>query len=360
VLQSGLECHSLKNVICSGEALDYELQEKFFEHCNAKLYNLYGPTEASIDVTWWICQPDQMRIVPIGSPIANTQIYIVDRYLQPVPIGVPGELHIGGVGLARGYWQRPDLTAEKFIPNPFSTEPGDYLYKTGDLARYLPDGNIEYLGRIDDQVKIRGFRIELGEIAAQLNQHPPVQQAIAIARQGDIVAYVASQTHETLTSKELRHFLQEKLPQYMLPSAFVILPEFPLTPNGKLDRKVLPAPEVRRSDLETYVVPQTDWEKAIAQVWRKVLNLEQISIDDNFFELGGHSLLLAQVHSQLREMITVDFSILDMFRYPTIRLLAEYLNQTTVEIRDISTEKIAAGKAQQRKRLQKIKNINYE
>ncbi|MBE9190290.1 amino acid adenylation domain-containing protein [Gloeocapsopsis crepidinum LEGE 06123] len=359
-LQSGLECHSLKNVICSGEALDYELQEKFFEHCNAKLYNLYGPTEASIDVTWWICQPDQMRIVPIGSPIANTQIYIVDRYLQPVPIGVPGELHIGGVGLARGYWQRPDLTAEKFIPNPFSTEPGDYLYKTGDLARYLPDGNIEYLGRIDDQVKIRGFRIELGEIAAQLNQHPPVQQAIAIARQGDIVAYVASQTHETLTSKELRHFLQEKLPQYMLPSAFVILPEFPLTPNGKLDRKVLPAPEVRRSDLETYVVPQTDWEKAIAQVWRKVLNLEQISIDDNFFELGGHSLLLAQVHSQLREMITVDFSILDMFRYPTIRLLAEYLNQTTVEIRDISTEKIAAGKAQQRKRLQKIKNINYE
>ncbi|PIG93644.1 non-ribosomal peptide synthetase [Gloeocapsopsis sp. IPPAS B-1203] len=357
-LQSGLECHSLKHAICSGEALDYELQEKFFEHCNAKLYNLYGPTEASIDVTWWLCQPDQMRIVPIGSPIANTHIYIVDRYLQPVPIGVSGELHIGGVGLARGYWQRPDLTAEKFIPNPFSTEPGDYLYKTGDLARYLPDGNIEYLGRIDDQVKIRGFRIELGEIAAQLNQHPQVQQAVAIARQSDIVAYLASQTHETLTSKELRHFLQEKLPQYMLPSAFVILPEFPLTPNGKLDRKVLPAPEVRRSDLETYVVPQTDWEKAIAQVWRKVLNLEQISIDDNFFELGGHSLLLAQVHSQLREMITVDFSILDMFRYPTIRLLAEYLNQTKVQISDISTEKIAAGKAQQRKRLQKIKNIN--
>jgi len=229
--------NSLKRIICSGEALPFALQENCFANLDAELHNLYGPTEAAIDVTFWDCKGGmEQQIVPIGRPIANTQIYILDPQLQLVPIGVAGELHIRGAGLMRGYLHRPALTAEKFIPNPFTLEPGTRLYKTGDLARYLPDGNIEFLGRIDHQVKIRGFRIELGEIEARLHQHPQVGNAAVITGKDtlgnqQLVAYIAPKQGQNPTPQEIRDFLKEKLPEYMLPASFVLLDVLPLTPS---------------------------------------------------------------------------------------------------------------------------------
>lgn len=334
--------------------------------------NAYGPTEATIGVTIYepaTCQENQsVYSVPIGGPIANTQIYLLDKHFNPTPPGVPGELYIGGVGIARGYLNRPELTAEKFIPNPFSEKSGTHLYKTGDKARYLSDGNIELLGRIDHQVKIRGFRIELGEIESKLRQHAKVREAVVVAwedEQGDkhLVAYVSPYPEQTLTVTELRGFLQEKLPQYMLPSTFVILPALPLLPNGKLDRRSLPAPETLRPELEVaYVMPQTEIEQAIATIWQKALNVEKIGIHDNFFELGGHSLLMVKVHTQLHEIFKTDLLLLDLFRYPTISSLAEFFTQaknktSSLNETHIQIEKISAGKSQQKKRLQKMKSM---
>ncbi len=299
-------CVSLRRVICSGEALPLDLQTRFFARLpSTELHNLYGPTEAAIDVTYWACDPNtSLRTVPIGRAIANTQIYLLDPQLQPVPIGIPGELHIGGVNLARGYHNRPELTAEKFIPNPF--ESGSRLYKTGDLVRWLPDGNIEYLGRIDHQVKIRGFRIELGEIEATLNEHGSVRESTVIVREdteGDkrIVAYIVLNANEaTVSSQELRDHLQESLPEYMIPSAFVILEMLPLSPNGKVDRKALPAPQREaRPEIDVQNVPTRPMEILIADIWREVLEVNNISIYDNFFDLGGHSLQVMQVVTRL-------------------------------------------------------------
>ncbi|WP_414513687.1 amino acid adenylation domain-containing protein [Nostoc sp. PCC 9305] len=336
--------------------------------------NAYGPTEATIGVTIYepvepVTYPEKQPVycVPVGRPIANTQVYLLDKHLHPTPLGVPGELYIGGIGIARGYLNHPELTTEKFIPNPFGEKSGMRLYRTGDLARYLPNGNIELLGRIDQQVKIRGFRIELGEISATLQQHNKVREAVVIAREdehGDkyLVAYVSPQPEQPIINTELRGFLQEKLPQYMLPSSFIILPTLPLLPNGKLDRRSLPAPEIRPELEATYVMPQTEIEQTIATIWQKSLNIEKIGIHDNFFELGGHSLLMVKVHSQLREIFPVDLSMLDMFRYPTINSLGEFCsqnkNQTSfISETNISIEKITIGKSQQRKRLQKMKSI---
>ncbi len=371
--QGGIEtCHSLKHVFCGGEILPVTLQESLLSKLDVNLHNLYGPTEACIDATFWNCQREiYPQLVPIGRPISNTQIYILDQNLQPVPVGVPGELYIGGVGVARGYLNLPELTAIKFIPNPFSNESGSRLYKTGDLVRYLPNGDIEILGRIDYQVKIRGFRIELGEIEARLNQHAKVREAVVVTWDDELtdkrlVAYVSPQSNQELTVIELRSFLKEKLPEYMIPSTFVLLQTLPLTPNGKLDRRSLPAPETLRPELEaTYVMPQTEMEQAIATIWQKALNIENIGIHDNFFELGGHSLLLVKVNSQLREIFKTDLSLLDMFRYPTISSLAQSFspikNQTTSFHKpnnDIPVEKLKDGKANQKKRLQKIKSIS--
>ncbi|MEH2228580.1 MAG: amino acid adenylation domain-containing protein [Nostoc sp.] len=336
--------------------------------------NAYGPTEATIGVTIYepvepVTYPEKQPVycVPVGRPIANTQVYLLDKHLHPTPLGVPGELYIGGIGIARGYLNHPELTTEKFIPNPFGEKSGMRLYRTGDLARYLPNGNIELLGRIDQQVKIRGFRIELGEISATLQQHNKVREAVVIAREdehGDkyLVAYVSPQPEQPIINTELRGFLQEKLPQYMLPSSFVILSTLPLLPNGKLDRRSLPAPEIRPELEVAYVMPQTEIEQTIATIWQKSLNIEKIGIHDNFFELGGHSLLMVKVHSQLREIFPIDLSMLDMFRYPTINSLAEFFiqnkNQTSfLSETNISIEKITIGKSQQRKRLQKMKSI---
>ncbi|MFN6513536.1 MAG: non-ribosomal peptide synthetase [Nostoc sp. CreGUA01] len=333
------------------------------------LVNEYGPTETVVGCCIYEVPVGKHTSgsIPIGKPIANTQLYILDQYLQPVPTGVAGELHIGGVGLARGYLNQPELTALKFIPNPFSKQAGDRLYKTGDLVRFLPSGDIEYIGRIDNQIKIRGFRVELGEIEGVINQHPSVSASVAIVR-GDkpenqnLIAYITLHPDKTLTISQLRRFLQNKLLDHMIPTAFMILEAFPLTSNGKVDRRALPMPDALRPELEvTYVVPQTEIEKTIASVWQKALNLKKIGIHDNFFEIGGHSLLLVTVHSQLQEMLNAELSTLDLFRYPTINSLAEYLNSSanqTIALQetDIQTEKISAGKAQQRKRLQKLKS----
>ncbi|HEY0602555.1 MAG TPA: amino acid adenylation domain-containing protein, partial [Herpetosiphonaceae bacterium] len=340
-------CHSLRRVICSGEALPLALQERFFTRLQAELHNLYGPTEAAVDVTWWPCQPNSaLHTVPIGRPIANTQIYILDQQLRPVPVGVPGELHIGGVQLARGYLHRPALTAEKFIPDPFSPTANARLYKTGDLARFLPDGAIEYLGRLDFQVKVRGFRIELGEIEAALGQHPQIREVVVVARQdvpGEtrLVAYlVENQEPRTknldagpdgskfsvLGSDSLRRFLHDKLPEYMIPAAFVTLDALPLSPNGKVDRKALPAPDTSRPELEAaFVPPQTPEEQALAEIWQLVLGLERVGVHDNFFALGGDSMRSIRVLSQARDR-GLSLSLQQLFQHQTIGELARALD----------------------------------
>jgi amino acid adenylation domain-containing protein len=322
-------CKCLKRITCGGETLSLELQERFFSKLDAELHNLYGPTEASIDVTWWACKRGSgQRVVPIGRPIANTQIYVLDSHLQPVPIGVVGELYIAGVSLARGYLNRADLTAEKFIPHPFSNEPGARLYKTGDLARYLPDGAIEFLGRADNQVKIRGYRIELGEIESALGEHPLVRHATVLAREdgrGDkkLVAYVVPQEFSAPTTSELTAFLKQKLPQQMIPSAFLLLDALPLMANGKIDRRALPAPNQSRPELEqSYQAPRTPVEQAVAEIWAEVLKVKEIGVHDNFFDLGGHSLLATQVISRVRGGFQVNMPLRTLFEMPTIAELS--------------------------------------
>ncbi|AUX48175.1 peptide synthetase [Sorangium cellulosum] len=295
-------CRSVRRILCSGEALPAELTRRCFERlAHAELHNLYGPTEASIDVSSWACQRgDNSASVPIGHPIANTQLYLLDRHGQPVPAGVAGELYIGGIGLARGYHQRPDLTAERFVPDPFGSAPGGRLYRTGDLARHRPDGAIEFLGRLDHQVKIRGLRIELGEIEARLLQHPGVGEAVVLARDEAhggkrLVAYVAGKGGAALEPGALRDWLAEALPAYMVPAPILVLERLPLSPNGKVDRRALPAPDAATAAPRVYVPPRTEAERILAEVWAEVLHRDRVGIEDNFFELGGDSIVTLQV-----------------------------------------------------------------
>jgi len=332
--EDGLErCQNLKRVFCGGEALPVELREQFHGRLGGELHNLYGPTEATIDATCALCdRASPPHTVTIGRPIANTQVYVLDPDLQPIPIGVPGELYIGGECLARGYLNRPKLTAEMFITHSFDGEPARRLYKTGDLARYLSDGNIEFLGRIDNQVKIRGYRIELGEIESVLCQHPGVMEAVVVAREdvpGDkrLVAYLVAASQNSSVS-ELRGFLKAKLPEYMIPSASMFLESLPLMPNGKIDRKSLPAPDRHRDGLEqAYVALRSPTEEILAGIWAEVLKIEQVGIHDNFFELGGHSLLATRVVSRIRDSFRIDFPLRRIFETPTIAGLAEWLEK---------------------------------
>ena len=290
--------------------------------------NLYGPTETTIWSARYPLAPKPSK-VPIGQPIANTQIYLLDTHLQPVPIGVTGEIYIAGDGLARGYRKRPSLTAERFIPNPFSTQPGQRMYKTGDVGRYLADGNIEYLGRNDHQVKVRGFRIELGEIEDALNQHPTIHNAVVTAHQDNadfsfLVAYlVASDPTTTPEISRLRQHLGQTLPDYMIPNAFIYLDAFPLTPNGKIDRNALPAPGREQLQSEKgFVPPSNEFEEILAEVWAEVLPIKQIGIHDNFFNLGGHSLLATQVVSRVRDRFEIELPVRTLFEAPTIAELS--------------------------------------
>jgi len=411
------QCTSLKRVICSGEALPRRLQTQFFQTLpNVELHNLYGPTEASIDVTAWTCHPSPdaplTATVPIGRPIANTQIYLLDSRDRPVPPGIPGELHISGVGLARGYLNQPDLTAEKFVPNPFGKggarckvqgagtvegtgykvqgeNPEPYtvnrepytLYKTGDRARYRPDGTLEYLGRIDHQVKLRGFRIELGEIEAVLTQHPDVSQAVVMLREGiagepQLVAYIVKAegckvqgvrkvqgtgykvqgenpepytlnpepyTHHPITPSPhhpIPLYLSAHLPPHMVPSQFVTLDALPLLPNGKVNRKALPKPD--RPTRAAARSPQTVTEQKIAGIWQEVLKLAAVGADDNFFELGGNSLSATRVNTRLRKVFELEMPLRVMFERPTVAELAVHIDAMQMTLNQPVAE--AAGR----------------
>ena len=316
----------LREIITAGEQLQITpaISQWLSKLNDCTLQNHYGPSESHVVTTLTLTNPVETwpLLPPIGRPIANTQIYLLDSNLQPVPIGIPGELYIGGNQLARGYLNRLELTEEKFIPNPFSDKSNSRLYKTGDLTRYLPDGNIEFLGRIDHQVKIRGFRVELGEIEALLNQHPQVNAVVVLPREdqpGDkrLVAYLVPHQQQKPTTKELRKFLQQKLPDYMIPSAFVVLEAFPLTPNGKVDRRALPIPKRQLNRETEFIPPQTRIQEIVAAIWSQILRTP-VSIHDNFFELGGNSLLATQVISRLREVLAQEISLNCLFEAPTV------------------------------------------
>jgi amino acid adenylation domain-containing protein len=338
---------TLRRLYCGGESLPIELAERISAFLpGVELYNLYGPTETTIDALCGVWTCDQERhVVPIGHPINNVQVYLLDPYLKSVAVGVTGELYVGGAGLGRGYLNEPELTAERFIPNPFSDRPGARLYRTGDLARYLPDGNIEFVARIDDQVKIRGFRIELGEIEAVLQQHGGVREAVVLAWEetlGDpavslrtdkrLVAYVVSGKEQACTSSQLQHFLKQKLPEYMVPSAFVFLDAMPLRPNGKVDRKALLVLDHDRPESEqSYVAPRTAVEESLAEIWAQVLKVARVGIHDSFFDLGGHSLLATQVMSRVREELRVELPLRAFFEAPTIAELSSTIEQIESE-----------------------------
>jgi amino acid adenylation domain-containing protein len=347
----------LRLVIVGGEEMLPELVRLWQKspHREARLLNAYGPTEATITATAFevsaACSNNLLsRTVPIGRSLGNRQLFVLDQHSNLVPIGVAGELHIGGGALARGYLNRPELTAEKFVPDTFSDEPGARLYKTGDLVRHRPSGDIEFLGRLDHQVKVRGFRIELGEIESALGQHPEIGIAVVLAREDAteeqhadqnrkskignpksdkrLVAYVVPRTELTCTTGELRRFLKQRLPEYMIPSAFVLVDTLPLTPNGKVDRKALPAPDQNRPEPEeSYVAPRTPVEEMLAEIWADVLKLDKVGIYDNFFELGGHSLLATQLVSRLCSAFKVEVPLRALFESPTVAGLASQIVQ---------------------------------
>jgi amino acid adenylation domain-containing protein len=341
-------------------------------HCGprTRVINSYGVSEATIDSTFFErpaldLSPDAP--MPIGRSFANTEVYVLDAALQPVVPGVHGELCIGGRGLARGYFNRPDLTAEKFVPHPFSTTPGARLYRTGDLARFLDDGSIELLGRIDTQVKLRGFRIEVGEIEAVLAQHPTVAEAVVVMREdtpGDkrLVGYAVAAAGAVVTAPDLRRYARETLPEYMVPSAIVALDALPLLPNGKIDRRALPAPEQQRQSDETFVAPGSELEKSIASVWKELLRVESVGVHDNFFDLGGHSLLVIQAHSRLRRALgREDLTVVDLFVHPTIHALAAKLDDRPgaelVELDDVRDRAARQRDAMRRRRESEAREV---
>nr|UXB94986.1 non ribosomal peptide synthetase [Pseudomonas syringae] len=332
--RSSCDFPQLRRVLCSGEALPRSLQRRFEQQLKGvELHNLYGPTEAAIDVTAWDCRAtDPGESVPIGRPIANIQMHVLDALGQVQPLGVAGELHIGGIGVARGYLNQPELSAERFIADPFSSDPQARLYKTGDVGRWLPNGALEYLGRNDFQVKIRGLRIEIGEIEAALALCAGVREVVVVARADDpaqpdskrLVAYLCG---EPAPAEQLRKELLKHLPEYMVPSAFVQLDRLPLTPNGKLDRKALPAPDLDSVISHGYEAPVGDIEIALVNLWQDLLGLTGVGCRDDFFELGGHSLLAVRLISQIRQQLGVELSLATLFAHPELTDLAQVIAQ---------------------------------
>ncbi|MBW4681719.1 MAG: amino acid adenylation domain-containing protein [Microcoleus vaginatus WJT46-NPBG5] len=362
--------NGLKYLLFGGEITDpNSVREVLKKGAPKQLIHLYGPTENTTFSSFYCIGdiPESATSIPIGRPVTDTQIYVLDQQLQPAPIGVAGELYISGDRLARGYLNRPDLTAERFIPNPFREEgnqgkisslnPSSRLYKTGDLARYLPDGNIGFIGRIDEQVKIRGFRIELGEIEATLSQHPAIKQIVAIAVEDisankRIVAYIVPANLSLISDSSslistLRQFLSEKLPEYMVPSAFVVLESLPLTPNGKIDRRRLPVIDIAQNINENYVAPNTAVEEMLAGIWAEILGLKQVSIHDNFFELGGHSLLATQLVSRVRDAFGVELPLRNLFEAPTVAHLAKYIETISWATKGLDTTQSAINEREE-------------
>ena len=326
---------SLRYLIVGGDALDaHTIGQVLHTAPPEHLLNGYGPTETTtFAATYEIRQVAAGAVsVPIGRPIANTRIYLLDRHGEPVPLGVVGEIYIGGAGVARGYLNRPDLTAERFVKDPFSGEADARMFRTGDRAKYLPDGNLEYLGRTDTQVKIRGFRIELGEIERCLQQQSGIREAVVLARENEpnekrLVAYVVSESGR-LDAGQLREQLSRSLPEYMLPVAYVQLEKMPLTPNGKLDRQGLPAPDQDAVAMRQYAAPVGKVEEAIAGIWQELLGLACVGRNDHFFELGGHSLLAAQMIASVRAAVGIDLPLRVLFDAPTVAALAARIEHT--------------------------------
>jgi non-ribosomal peptide synthetase component F len=343
----------IPHLMIGGEAFPVSLAAELDGVAAGNVTNMYGPTETTI---WSSTQPvaGSPETISIGTPIANTQLYILDAHNEPLPVGVAGELWIAGEGVVRGYHERSDLTDERFVPDPFSDRDGARMYRTGDLARWTEEGRIDFLGRLDHQVKIRGYRIELGEIEARLAGLPGVREAVVIAREdvsGDVrlVGYVLAEGNK-IDEGALRDGLREHLPEFMVPSNLVRLDRYPQTPNGKVDRKALPAPnEVGQVSQAVFVAPESDLEAQIAMVWREVLYLEQVGVNDNFFDLGGHSLLVVQAHRKLAGVLEVPITLTDLYRFPTIAGLAERLSKG-----DRSAEVAAASRGRGDKRRQAL------
>jgi acyl carrier protein len=323
----------LKLWSCSGEVLSWELARRFRKACpQATLLNIYGSSEVAADVTWHEVgehadEEPGTASVPIGKPISNTQVYVLDRYQNPVPVGVRGEIYIGGEGLALGYWRQPELTAERFVPNPIAPEQSARLYRTGDLGRWRRDGEIEYLGRMDSEVKVRGMRIDLGEIETVLAGHEGVEQAVVeLTGEGGeqrLVAYlVTAEKDAVLSARELRRYLRTKLPEHMVPASYVMVEEMPLLPSGKVNRRaLLEAGGVALSE-QGLISARTEVERKLAEIWKELLKVKEVGVDQNFFELGGHSLLVLQVMARIRRKFEVELAVRTMFEEPTIAGLA--------------------------------------
>jgi amino acid adenylation domain-containing protein len=340
------ECRTLRLLVSSGEALPGGLVQRVQQRLPwVELENLYGPTEATVDVTSWRCPREfSGSRVPIGHPIANTQMYILDAHGEPVPVGVTGELYIGGVGVGRGYWKRPELTAGRFVPDGFAGS-GKRMYRTGDLARWQDSGEIEYLGRNDFQVKVRGFRIELGEIEARLAEHPGVCEAVVMAREDTpghhrlVAYYAAARTEGPIDATLLRSHLSDRLPEYMVPAAYVRLQEMPLTSSGKLDRKALRAPDHDDFSHRGYEAPTAETETLLAEIWAELLKLDRVGKHDNFFALGGHSLMAVRLITKIRQRFDVDLPIREVFALPVLSMLADKL--LTVQLEQFNEADIA-------------------
>ncbi len=362
----------LRWLVVTGEAFAPELcRQWMLDYPEVLVMNAYGPTECSDDVTHYLITstlPKEMTYMPIGCPVINMQLYILDQHLSPVPIGVVGEIYVGGIGVGRGYLKDPEKTANVFLPNPFAMSSGERLYKTGDLGRWLINGEIEFLGRIDHQIKIRGFRIELGEIESVLREYPEVKDVVVVAKSLDttententnslktsqdnvIVAYLVARSSQFLISS-LREFMQEKLPDYMVPGLFMFLDTLPLNPNGKVDRALLPEPKRDREQTQNhYIAPSTEVEQQIANVWGRLLKIDKIGVNDNFFDLGGHSLLLVQVQNKLKELVGKEIPLVEMFRHPTVSSLANYFTQLTQTLKQVDQEDFSEVKERARKR----------
>ena len=325
----------LRQMMIGGEALTEALANQLQQIIPGQIHNMYGPTETTIwSATHTLAEVD--GIVPLGRPIANTELYILDKNQQNVPVGVPGELYIGGKGVTRGYLHRPELTQERFVPNPFSDDATARLYRTGDLVRYRRDGNVEFLGRMDFQVKVRGHRIELGEIETILSRHEAVREAVIIVREdipGDqrLVAYLLPQPGYQPSHATMREYLLSLLPEYMIPSNFVVLEKFPLTPNHKVDRKALPAPllVVQAEDSVNTTIPKNDIEQTLMEIWQKVLQIPQVGTQDNFFHLGGNSLVAVTLIREILSAFNVDLPLISLFKSPTIDDLAQQISAQT-------------------------------
>jgi amino acid adenylation domain-containing protein len=341
---------SVPQLLVGGEALSVPYVRRALQLLpHTQLVNGYGPVECTVFACCYPIPPslpEQARSVPIGRPIGDRRVYLLDRRFDLVPVGVPGELCIGGPAVARGYLGQPALTAEKFVPDPFGSEPGGRLYRTGDLARYRPDGLLEFLGRLDQQVKVRGFRVEPGEVEAALREHPAVREAAVVARedapgQKRLVAYLVSEQPSGPSAGELRGFLRGRLPGHMIPAAFVLLDALPKTATGKLDRRALPSPDGGRPDLEaSFVPPRTAVEQVLAALWAELLRVERVGVHDSFFGLGGHSLLATQVVSRARDVFRVEVSLRTLLEAPTVADFARVL--VANETRPGQTDKIAS------------------